>query len=466
MRRQRRTLKGATGIAGAVLGIGCALALPAASSACEAGVETRVEQPTPAQLAAAGLKRLPVAPERRRVDLVAPPFSDSTGVSNPLFPIADLRSAVLNGHVDGKPFRVETTLLPDTRVIEWSPGQCVRTLVSQYVAYSGGRIKETALDFYAQAADGSVWYLGEDVFNYKRGALEDLHGSWLAGKEGPAAMIMPANPRVGDVYRPENIPGLVFEEVTVKEVGRTVRGPSGPVRGAIVVSELHDDGTREEKMFAPGYGEFFTASGGDVEAMAMAVPVGARPGPVPDALRRIRGGANRIFGAAAARRWRLAETEAGRMTRAWRTYRGRGAPPPRLVAPMDRALAALRRAVEDNRARAARHAALDVAQAALDLELRYRPVAAIDQARFDLWARRVRLDAAAGHRRAVGGDVATLEWIRDRFARDLDGAGLVRVDRLLNELRGNVADGEPRRASRNAAALRRALSAARRKYRR
>ena len=33
-----------------------------------------------------------------------------------------------------------------------------------------------------------------------------------------AAMIMPADPKVGDVYRPENIPGFVFEEVTVKAV--------------------------------------------------------------------------------------------------------------------------------------------------------------------------------------------------------------------------------------------------------
>ena len=37
-------------------------------------------------------------------------------------------------------------------------------------------------------------------------------------------MIMPADPRVGDVYRPENIPGLVFEEVTVKETAAPFRG--------------------------------------------------------------------------------------------------------------------------------------------------------------------------------------------------------------------------------------------------
>jgi len=76
-------------------------------------------------------------------------------------------------------------LLPDTRVIEWIPGQFVRVLVSEYVAYLDGRIEEVALDFYAQADDGSVWYFGEDVFNYEGGAVADLSGTWLAGKEGP-----------------------------------------------------------------------------------------------------------------------------------------------------------------------------------------------------------------------------------------------------------------------------------------
>ena len=236
---------------------------------------------------ASGLGRLPVAPDAERVDLMAPPFSNPTSVTNPLFPISRLDSVVLNGRVDGKAFRTETTLLPDTRVIEWSPGQCVRTLVSQYVAYLDGRIQEVALDFYAQADDGSVWYFGEDVYNYERGAVADTSGTWLAGKEGPAAMIMPAKPRLGDVHRPENVPGLVWEEVEVTEVDKTVDGPRGPVPGAMVGRELHDDGTFSDKVFAPGYGEFFTAHDGDVEALAVALPTDALSAPLPAALKRL-----------------------------------------------------------------------------------------------------------------------------------------------------------------------------------
>ena len=324
-----------------------------------------VPQPSGAELDAAGLGRLPLAPSERRVDLVAPPFSNPTAVSNPLLPIASLKSAILEGRVDGRPLKIETTLLPYTRVVEWSPGHCVRTLVSQFVAFKGGRIHEVALDHYAQADDGSVWYFGEDVFNYRRGVVADTEGAWLAGKDGPAAMIMPGRPAVGMVYRPENIPGLVFEEVTVTASGRR-----------LVVSELHGDGAREDKVFKPGYGEFRSTGGGDLEAMALAVPIDARPGPPPP----------------------------GSKVRAGDSFA--------------------------------------TADAKLDRRLRYRPPEEIDRGRFRLWARRARHDARAGRVGAVRGDVATLKWIRDRFAHTLQPVARVRLDRWLTELEEAVADGE------------------------
>jgi hypothetical protein len=175
-----------------------------------------IAQATPAQVEAAGLGTLGLRPESERVDVVAPKFSNPTAITNPLFPISGLHSAILSGTVDDKPFHTQTTLLSETRIIEWTEGQQVETLVSQYVAYLGGRIEEVALDYYAQADDGSVWYFGEDVFNYTDGYIADTDGTWLAGKEGLPAMIMPGDPQVGDVYRPENVPGLVFEEVRVR----------------------------------------------------------------------------------------------------------------------------------------------------------------------------------------------------------------------------------------------------------
>ena len=194
------------------------------------------------------------------------------------------------GTVDGKAFRTEVTLLPETRVVEWG-GQRVEVLVSQYAAYLDGRIHEIAYDFYAQADDGSVWYFGEDVFNFADGNIVDTHGTWIAGKDGPAAMIMPADPQVGDVYRPENIPGFVFEEVTVTDTDLTVDGPLGPVDGSLLISELHMDGNLEDKTFALGYGEFYTSGGGDVEALALAVPTDSIAEPPPSELESLHRGA-------------------------------------------------------------------------------------------------------------------------------------------------------------------------------
>jgi hypothetical protein len=440
-----------TGVAVLTLSVASSHAA-AGSVPCGPSVTTPVPQPTAAHLAAAGLSGFPLAPDDRRVDLVAPPFTNSTDVTNPLFPISELRSAILNGHVDGKPLKIETTLLPDTRIVEWSPGQCVRTLVSQFVAYEGGQIKEVALDHYAQADDGSVWYFGEDVFNYEHGVVADTGGTWLAGKEGPAAMIMPGQPKVGDVNRSENIPGLVFEEVTIKETGRTVNGPRGPQQGAIVGSELHDDGTREDKFFAPGYGEFRSASPSELEAMAVAVPTDASAGPEPAQLRRILDGTTDAFRAARAHHWRAASAAVDGISKAWRADRP-GGTPPRLVAPLTRALDALDRAVTHRRSSKARSTALDVAQATLDLLLRYRQPAEIDRSRFALWAQQARVDASARHRSALSGDVATLTWIRDRIARSFDSVDVVRIDHRLTQLEANVADDELRAAARTITAL-------------
>ena len=230
---------------------------------------------------------LDVAPDADRVDLEVPTFTNPTEVTNPLFPVSSQESVLLLGTVDGQDFRTEVTLLDHTRVLPWD-GRQVEVLVSQYVAFLDGRIHEVAYDLYAQDDTGAVWYFGEDVYNFADGFISDTHGTWIAGVDGPPAMIMPATPAPGDVYRPENIPGLVFEEVTVTSTDDLFRGPFAKGPGALLISELHMDGTREDKTFAPGYGEFHTSGGGDVEALALAVPTDRASGPVPAPIARPR----------------------------------------------------------------------------------------------------------------------------------------------------------------------------------
>ena len=73
------------------------------------------------------LDDIPTAPQGKRVDLATPSFSDPTSVTNPLFPVSKQESVLMVGRVDGKPFRTEVTLLPDTRIIEWQVSRSRRS---------------------------------------------------------------------------------------------------------------------------------------------------------------------------------------------------------------------------------------------------------------------------------------------------------------------------------------------------
>jgi hypothetical protein len=423
-----------------LLGTGLALAL--AASACgEGGGSPRPAASTAATNAATCVKNeqgdgcLPIRPQSQRVDLGQPSFSNPTAVTNPLFLKSGLSQVIQLGEEGGDRLRFEVTQLPRTRTVEWK-GRKVPTRVTNFVAYTNGRLVEVANDFYAQADDGGVWYFGETVDNYENGRLANHDGAWLAGKDGPPGLIMPGRPQVGDVYRPENIPGSVFEEVVVTAVGQTVPGPQGPVDGAVRIRAQLMDTTVEEKIFAPGYGEFQgkVASLDELYNVALAVPTDAVPGPAPST------GAAGVFDAAAAGRWGGVAATVDTMTAAWGRYRADDVPGS-LAAQLTRAMAALQTAAGARSPADTRQAALDVTQATLDLRLRHRPAAEIDLARMDRWARQLLVDAAAGDKAGVAGDVVTLRTIWKRVAHAVDPAAAQAVATRLQGLGG--AAGQP-----------------------
>ncbi|MEU2236163.1 hypothetical protein [Streptomyces vietnamensis] len=387
---------------------------------------------------------LPLAPEQDRVDRGTPVFSRPLDITNPLHSSSKLQQVIYGGQVDGKPFRTELTLLPDIKTVTVN-GEQVRARTLQFVSFSDGRVSEVAFDWFAQADDGSVWYLGEDVFNYEDGVVADTGGTWRAGKSGPAAMIMPAHPKVGDVYRPENSPGVVFEEVTVKAVGQTVAGPYGPVKGAMVTTEIHMDGGRETKVVAPGYGEFtIDESGGDLEAVELAVPTDATRAPAPAELAAL---------SAAVRAAHTGATEAtvAKVRAAWDAYRAADRVPRLLVKQMDRDLDSLAAAVKARDAALVRGAVLRVAQNDTDLHLRYDPVATVEATRMALWARQSALDAAARDAGSVAGDVTGLELTWDRVKHDTDPARAARITASVRALR-DAADHKDTAAAQQATA--------------
>jgi hypothetical protein len=382
---------------------------------------------------------LPIAPDTERVDLATPTFSKRTPITNPLHPTSEVTQVIMGGHVEGKPFRTEVTLLPKTKPIDWG-GNTVDTAVIQYVAYLDGRIHEVALDWYAQADDGSVWYFGEDVFNYEEGRVADTEGTWLAGDETPAAMIMPAKPAVGDVYRPENAPEVVFEEVRVEKVNQTVHGPSGNISGAIEVSELHMDGKREGKIFAPGYGEFSTGSeAGDLEAVSLASPTDSRQGPVPAEFAALSKVVSEVYDSAVADDVERVNQAAEALGAAWEAVRVKGIPP-RMDSQMRVDIDALNSAAGGQDWEAVHSAALRIAQNDIDLRLLYEPVVDIDIARLQLWTRQLPVDVADGDSGLVLADVAALERVWERTKHSVEPTAP--MDAALQELQKAADDME------------------------
>ena len=400
------------------------------------------------------------APDSERIDLVDPVFSNPTSITNPLFPISDLAQVIQLGTEADTTLRTEVTLLPETRLIEWN-GVEVETLVSQFTAFADGRVVEVAVDFFAQADDGSVWYFGEEVTNYEDGLIANHDGTWLAGTDGPPGMIMPADPKVGDVYRPENIPGFVFEEVTVKAVDETADGPRGPVSGAILIQELLMDGLLEDKIFAPGYGEFYFAVPAEEEVvyMGIAVPADALSGSAPEELTTLLETSNEVFEAAASADWKAVGSSIEAMTAAWDTYSANG-PPPLVAAQMSGALDSLGASADSKDSVAVRQGALDASQAALDLSLQYRLPADVDLGRMDRWTRQVQVDVEANASGAVAGDVVALTALWDRVAHTLDSTVAAPIDGAMVGLRRAIADADLAAALTAAAALQASVEAA------
>lgn len=400
---------------------------------------------------------LKVALDSARVDLTLPAFSNSTKVTNPHFPVASQESLLFVGKVDGKPFRTEVTLLPYTRLLQWE-GVQIEALVSQYVAFLDGRIEEAAIDLYAQADDGSVWYLGEDVSDFKDGVIISQEGTWHAGQDGPPAMIMPAEPKVGNVYRTENMPGIAFEEVTVIAMNETLDGPFGPVKGGMVGRELHFGGGTEDKQFGPGYGEFYTKDAdGDVEALAMAVPTDRAMGSMPPEIPALAKEALAIFTATGGKDWKAVAAAMKEIKDA----RGRlpDSEVPKLVRPqLDDALDTLAAAVAQRHVIKTRNAAIEMARWSLDLQLRYRAAIEIDLARLDLWAAQLLSDAAAGKVGAVRGDTYTLVLTKDRVTRGLKPEAAQRINLLFGELQPAAKDEDLAAAADVALRLRSALA--------
>jgi hypothetical protein len=222
-----------------------------------------------------------VSTARASVPGASPTFTNPTLFTNTFFPFAPGAMKVFVGKSDGEATQVLDLYRPTTRMVSWG-GQTVECRLLEEVEFENGELVEISYNFFAQADDGSVYYFGELVDNYEDGAILDHEGAWLVG--GPAAgevaataadpaLFMPANPEVGDIWNPENIPALgIMETDELKKVGVKVKVPAGKMDGCLEVRELDLDGEKETKWYAPGVGVIKAKADGEKLKLAAMTP--------------------------------------------------------------------------------------------------------------------------------------------------------------------------------------------------
>ncbi|MGH7769701.1 MAG: hypothetical protein ACREQP_19815 [Candidatus Binatia bacterium] len=195
-----------------------------------------------------------------------PTFTDPLDITNTYHPFQPGGVKIFRGK-DGDSRSVGVHLyLSETRTFSWN-STTVECRVLREIAFENGELLEISDNYFAQADDGTVYYFGEVVDNYENGVVVDNDGSWLVGgptlpsdppttgNDDQPTVFMPANPEVGDVFKPEHLPGIVDETGEILRVNVTVKLPAGRYEGTIKIQETSAlaPGTTN-KWYAPGVG--------------------------------------------------------------------------------------------------------------------------------------------------------------------------------------------------------------------
>ena len=347
----------------------------------------------------------------------APRFSRPTEITNPFYPVSLIAQSISLGHEGGDPYRTEVTLLPDTKTISWD-GQQVTARVSQYISYSNGKLAEVAYDYFAQADDGSVYYLGEDVSNYEDGKVINHEGSWLAGKDGaPAALIMPANPQIGQVFNPENHPGVAYETDEVMSLTEKTITPDGPIEQGLLIKETLMDGSIEYKVDVANFGIVESRAEDEQVNLVWLNRTDTKPGTVPAPVSTIEAQVQDIFDMVPGGDWEKVAADVAAIDQAWKAYQPQATSdkvPQLFQEALTGALQRLQTAAAAKEAAGTLQAANQLSAATIDLFTVYYPTTPTDLGWLDMLERQVLLDVAGTDFAAATDSLAKISaiWAR------------------------------------------------------
>ena len=182
-------------------------------------------------------------------------FSHPRDITNAYLPLALLKQDVLEGSEDGKKVHIERTLKADLHKTFVVAGRTVEALAVEDREIEDGVLAEVATDYFAQDDAGTVYYLGEDVDEYRDGKVAGHEGSWLLGRDTQKpGVILPGHPRLGDKFKTEDVSKDINESDEVVSLTEDVVVPAGTYRDCVKVTEKLADGTTEHKYYARGVG--------------------------------------------------------------------------------------------------------------------------------------------------------------------------------------------------------------------
>ena len=185
-------------------------------------------------------------------------------VDNPWYPADPRHDFHYAGTTAGEPTTDTYAVTTGTKVVAGVTCTVIRDTVG-----SGASSSERTEDWYAQDADGNVWYFGEATAELNRkGKVVNTEGSWEAGVDGALpGIFMPAKPAVGQSFAQEQFPGQAEDWFVVMFTVTRVTVPAGTYKGALVTGEWTplETGVVSEKTYVKGLGQVMERdiSGGD-----------------------------------------------------------------------------------------------------------------------------------------------------------------------------------------------------------
>jgi hypothetical protein len=201
------------------------------------------------------------------------PTSWAPAVANPFFLLVPGTRAEFEGQTAEGTETVVVEVLSDTRVVNG----VTATVVKDQVFLDGELIEDT-VDWFAEDADGNVWYLGEYSQELENGQVVSTEGSWEWGVDGALpGIIMWRDPsaHVGEEYRQEYYEEEAEDWGKVVALDQTVEVPFGTYTGCVQIEEWNglEEGGHEHKYYAPDVGVVLEVGGSErLELVGLVTP--------------------------------------------------------------------------------------------------------------------------------------------------------------------------------------------------